>query len=217
MTIADQWPDRFDPQGAAAPSLLDVASGVERVMGDRDVYQRVLRRYCVDYREGAAPIRRALASGDLPLAHRISHNLKGAAGMIGATVVFRHAALLEAALRTANPPQSHLSDLLDPLEHALAAVAGLIASLLAQGEPDGLAKAPPRAPQPAPALLLAQLEDFLDRGDGAALDLLDQAEGELNAALGKQGFDAVAGAAREFDFEAALAALTLARRETAGR
>jgi two-component system sensor histidine kinase/response regulator len=138
--------------------------------------------------------------------------------MIGATAVYRQAALLEAALRAACLPQSHLPDLLDQLDHALAAVAGVIAALLAHGEAHaGPAKAPPRAPQPAPALLLAQLEDFLDRGDGAALDLLEQAEGSLKAALGERGFEAMAGAAREFDFEAALAALKRARREMAGR
>lgn len=220
MTIADKPPQRPDRGAAPAPGPLDVAGGIERVMGDRDLYQRTLRRYCGDYSEGAAPIRRALASGDLPLAHRLAHNLKGAAGLIGATAVYRQAALLEAALRTACLPDSHLPDLpqrLDPLDHALAALAGVIAPLLAPSEAHaGPAKAPPRAPQPAPALLLAQLEDFLDRGNGAALDLLEQAEGALKAALGEQGFDAMAGAAREFDFEAALAALKRARRETAG-
>jgi HPt (histidine-containing phosphotransfer) domain-containing protein len=221
MTIADQPPHRFDGEAAKAPILLDVAGGIERLMGDRDLYQRMLRRYCGDYREGAAPIRRALASGDLPLAHRLAHNLKGAAGMIGATAVYRQAALLEAALRTACLPQSQLPDsphLLVPLDHALAAVAGVIGPLLVHGAPHAdLAKAPPRAARPAPALLLAQLEDFLDRGDGAALDLLEQADDSLKAALGEQGFDAIAGAAREFDFEAALAALKRARREMAER
>jgi hypothetical protein len=36
----------------------------------------MLTRYCGDYAEGAAPIRHAIASGDLALAHLLAHNLR---------------------------------------------------------------------------------------------------------------------------------------------
>jgi hypothetical protein len=60
------------------------------------------------------------------------------------------------------------------------------------------------------------LYDLLDRGDCAALELLEQSAGALKAALGEPGFDAVARAAEDFDFEAALAALGRAKDGNAG-
>jgi HPt (histidine-containing phosphotransfer) domain-containing protein len=220
MTIADQPSHRLAPDADAAHGLLDAADGIARVMGDRALYERMLGRFCGDHAEGAAPIRRAIAAGDLRLAHRLVHTLKGASGLIGATAVYRQAVLLEAELRTACAPPSDLSclpdlpGLLDSLDHALAAVVRAIGARLAYRAARG--DAPARAPHPAPALLLAQLTDLLDRGDGAALDLLEQWECSLKAALGEHGFDAVARAAGEFDFEQALAALGLAKRETGG-
>jgi HPt (histidine-containing phosphotransfer) domain-containing protein len=213
MTIADQPTQRFDRDAGMAHGLLDVADGIGRVMGDRALYARMLRRFCGDYAAGAAPIRRAIAAGDLRLAHRLAHTLKGASGQIGATAVYRQAVLLEAELRTAGQPQPTL---LDTLDHALAAVARAIAGLPAHGEAHGGRPAAPARAQPARALLLAQLEDYLGRGDGAALDLLEQSERSLKAALGEQGFDAVARAAHDFDFEAALAAINRAKQEIGG-
>jgi HPt (histidine-containing phosphotransfer) domain-containing protein len=195
MTIAAQ----------PSPGILDVADGVQRVMGDRGLYQRMLRRFCDDYVEGAAPIRRAIAGGDLLLARRLAHTLKGAAGMIGAAAVHGQAALLEAALSNSCPP--HINSLAT-LDVALAAVARAVGHLLAGTQTQAVQPAAPaRAPRVADMLLVAQLTDLLDRGDGAALDLLEQSEGMLRAALGEPVFCAVARAAREFDFESALVAL----------
>jgi HPt (histidine-containing phosphotransfer) domain-containing protein len=202
----------MDPLVEAARGPLDVADGVQRVMGDHALYLRMLRRFCDDYAEGAAPIRRALDGGDLGLARRLAHNLKGASGMISAAAVHRQAALLEAALRDPCPNQA---DSLDTLDRALAALSRAIAPLLAQAvTPAALPEA--SAPAPVRALLLAQLADLLDRGDGAALDLLEQSADSLRAELGAAQLHAVAQAANEFDFDGALTALGRAGKETAG-
>jgi HPt (histidine-containing phosphotransfer) domain-containing protein len=214
MTIADQPLHRFDRDADAADGVLDVAGGIERLMGDRGLYERMLGRFCHDYAEGAAPLQRAIAGADLRLAQRLAHTLKGAAGMIGATAVYGQAALLEAALRTGRPTPP---DALDTLDHALAAVTDVIGRLPARGGSDaGRAAAAARGPQPEQALPVAQLADLLDRGDCAALELLEQSAGALKAALGEPGFNAVARAAEDFDFEAALAALGRAKEGNAG-
>jgi HPt (histidine-containing phosphotransfer) domain-containing protein len=214
MTIADQPLHRCDRDADTADAVLDVAGGIDRLMGDRGMYERMLGRFCRDYAEGAAPLRRALAGADLRLAQRLAHTLKGAAGMIGATAVYGQAALLEAALRTGRPTPP---DALATLDDALAAVTQVIGLVPARGGSDaGRAAAAARAPQPEQALLVAQLAHLLDRGDCAALDLLERSAGALKAALGESGFDAAARAAEDFDFEAALAALGRAQQGTAG-
>lgn len=93
MTIAGQPP-------------LDAADGIARVMGDQALYARMLARFHNDYRYGAAPIRRAIDSGDLHLAHRIVHTVKGASGMIGAPAL--HGQAIERRLAAERAPAAPL-------------------------------------------------------------------------------------------------------------
>ena len=209
MAIADE---DFNGIDGAPGGWLDVADGVGRVMGDRALYTRMLRRFRDDYRDGVAPIRGAIASADILLAHRMAHTLKGASGMISAPALHRQASALELVLRSAAAGQRVA---LAPLDAALAAVLQVIERLLA-GMPaqGGAAQAAPRSMQPERAQV-TQLAELLSSGDGAALDLLEQCGASLREALGEAGFCEVALATNEFDFEGALEAL--GRLEQAGR
>lgn len=189
--------------GAAERDIVDVADGIDRVMGDRDLYERMLRRFRKDYSAGDRPIRVALEVGDRALAHRLSHTLKGAAGMIGARPLHQAASVLETALRTSsgNEPAS-----LDALTPALNQVITVLDRLLSDAAPPVTPDKLPRAAMADPALL-AQLLDLLMNGDGAAIDLLDSSEASLRMILGDTQFDDVAAAANEFDYDRALGAL----------
>lgn len=100
MTIAEPSSGPDQPGADAVPlHLLDSADGVARVMGDQALYLRMLRRFRDDYQDGAARIRAAVDSGDPRLAHRMSHTLRGAAGMISAPALYRLAGALELELR----------------------------------------------------------------------------------------------------------------------
>jgi HPt (histidine-containing phosphotransfer) domain-containing protein len=201
MTIADQP----SPAGAT-PGLLDDADGIARVLGDRALYARLLRRFHDDYRDGVAPIRSALDSGDIALAHRIAHTVKGAAGMIGARVVHRQAGVLELALRDADAGHDGA---IDALGTAISDVLRLIERRLAEEPAQGWPRHPPlTALAMLPAQdLVAQLGELLASGDGAAVDLLEASGASLKAALGEAGLREVTLAMKEFDFEGALEAL----------
>jgi len=75
------------------------ADGVARMMGDAALFARVLARFCKEYRHAADGIRGALAAGDIQLAQRLAHTLKGAAGMIEAVPLREEAQALEEELR----------------------------------------------------------------------------------------------------------------------
>ncbi|MDB5963101.1 MAG: hpt domain protein [Massilia sp.] len=196
-------------QAAVGADILDTAGATSRVLGDGALYLRMLRRFQHDHPAGPSPIRDAIASADLNLAHRLAHTLKGTAGMIGAELLYSRACALELRLRTggahAAAPELAL------VEQALRDVLTVVERLL-EGEPAGgraTAAAPPHPASTAAgaALLLRQLAALLDTGDGAAIDLLEQAGPTLKAALGPTGFSEVMLAANAFDFEAALTAL----------
>ncbi|MFL6707338.1 MAG: Hpt domain-containing protein [Massilia sp.] len=197
--------------GVPAPHLaiLDTAEATGRVLGNGALYLRMLRRFREDHPPGTMAIRAALDSADLGLAHRLAHTLKGTAGMIGAQLLHENASVLEHSLRTAGAIGA--TGALDSVEQALQQVLLAVERVLA-GEPPGgrtqlvqAAVAPPAAD-----LLVRQLAAFLDVGDGAAIDLLEQSGSTLKTALGDAAFSEVMLAAHAFDFESALAALNRA-------
>ncbi len=193
------------PDGASA--ILDTVEATARVLGNGALYLRMLRRFRDDHPPGATPIRHALDSADLGLAHRLAHTLKGTAGMIGAHSLHEQASALEHSLRTAGAVGAAAA--LERAEQALQEVLVVVDRVLA-GEPAaGRSAAPPNPASKGPLerAMLAKLAGLLDVGDGAAIDLLEQSGPALKAALGETGFGEVMLAAHAFDFEAALAAL----------
>jgi len=178
-----------------ATPALDTEAGVERLMGNRALYLRILARFGNDYRDAAAEIRRALAAHDTVLAQRLAHTLKGASGMIEAPALHAAAQALDDALRGG---RRDARPLLLQLEAALAAVLRELDAMAVS------AVATPPAPLPAPANALADLRAMLEIGDGAAVELVAAAHGELRAHLGERDYAALSAAVGDFDYERAL-------------
>jgi HPt (histidine-containing phosphotransfer) domain-containing protein len=83
----------------AASGPIDLAAGVARMMGDRAMFLRVLARFRDEYATLPETLRAALAAGDIDLALRLAHTLKGACGMIEAPALQAAAVALEEGLR----------------------------------------------------------------------------------------------------------------------
>jgi HPt (histidine-containing phosphotransfer) domain-containing protein len=180
---------------AHTASVIDLAAGLERVMGDRPMFLRVLGRFAGDYRDLATRLHAALDAGDAVLAQRIAHTLKGAAGMIEAIHLRRLALDVELALKTGAATPGPLIDALDAeLAQVLVEVDALLVT------PDASALAAP----PVDAHDLARLRDMLDIGDGRAPELLMLLQPGLLATLGSARMAALEAAVRRFDFEQAL-------------
>jgi HPt (histidine-containing phosphotransfer) domain-containing protein len=183
-----------------APAV-DHAGGIARLMGDSALFARVLARFRKEYRETAAGIRAALEGGDTPLALRLAHTLKGAAGMIEALPLRRSAQALEQMLRAgAGDPYGQL----DQLEQALGRVLREL-----DAAADSLAAPVPR--RPASSALQpdarARLVALLDEGNGDAVDLVREAEASLRRDVGDAAYERLAEAIESFDFDGALALL----------
>ena len=192
---------------AATRSIIDVADGIDRIMGNRELYQRMLNRFRSDYRHGTLPIGHALVRGDRALAHRLAHTIKGSAGMIGAHVLHAEASALEVVIRTGDQTQPQE---LAALDTALEQVLEVIDRLLLQGrQHEAATMAQPEAPRTllADPALLARLVELLVSGDGAAVDLLEESGTSLKVVLGEARLRQVADAVHAFDFDGALLAL----------
>jgi two-component system sensor histidine kinase/response regulator len=199
-------PDAGAPAGG---QVLQVETGLQQLMGDRDLYVQILRRFRQRYPDSGCQARKALAAGEPGHAQRIVHTLKGAAGMIGAQQLYLLAAQLEPLCAGPAPVWSAP---LAQLEQALASLIATIDSVL-DGDPQQLlaVPAPLAATQvPETRALLLHLARLLDEGDGAAIDVLERSATVLAASLGVEVFQEVTEAAHQFDFETALASLQAA-------
>lgn len=196
----------------AAPSgddaaVIDLATALERVMGDRPMFLRLLARFASDYRDLVARLHSATDASDAVLAQRIAHTLKGAAGMIEALPLRRLALEVELALKTdgAAPPT-----LIDALDVALARVLVEVDALLVVPDDAALPAVSSSASPalPVDARDLTRLRAMLDLGDGRAPELVALLRPRLLVTLGADRMAALETAVRRFDFEQALRLLT---------
>jgi two-component system sensor histidine kinase/response regulator len=186
---------------------IDRAGGIARLLGDAALFARVLVRFRKEYRHAADGIRGALAAGDVQLAQRLAHTLKGAAGMIEAVPLREEAQALEQALRHgADDHALHLAR----LERALERV------LLELETEESIAPVTQPAAQPAAQAgahqgdhkdVAMRLRALLEDGNGDAVDLAREAAVDLSRELGAECYRQIAAAIEVFDFEDALALL----------
>lgn len=184
---------RDDP---ATRHILDLTDGLERVMGDRDLYARMLRRFYTDYATGALPLHAALDAGARPRAHLLAVTLAGAAGVLGAHDVHAASTRLEETLRLDTDAAAALA----ALERQLALLQERLGAMLHP-------RATPLRTLAGQADVLEEMRTLLARGDGAAVDVLEESAASLRAALGETAYGALQEAARAFDFKRALALL----------
>ena len=89
--------------------------------GNQKLYLKLLRQFVEQFSPAVAQITAALAAGDMPLAERLAHTLKGVAGNIGAKPVQLAAGELEklirdrAAVTEVESAKQEVAAALDPL------------------------------------------------------------------------------------------------------
>lgn len=104
--------------------LFDVQTILERLNGDRDLLLRVVVAWRPQLSAWEAHYAQALSSGDLALANRMVHDLKGAAATLGASVLVERVIALEAALR-----KNHTSSCADLQAEVKAALLAHVAAI----------------------------------------------------------------------------------------
>jgi len=208
-----------EPPGDAAeepPIVLpgvDVAAGLKRTSGKRQLYLDLLDRFRTGQRDAPAAIRDALDTGDRAAAERLAHTLKATAGTIGAGGVQVAAARVEAAIHQGAqaaellPLIEEIRRLLGPLVDALEALAGRgdVPQSVAAPVPPGTAADPERLREVS-ATFRALLED----NDPEAQSVAEENEALLRQAF-PDTYDRIVEKLRDYDLEAALRLL-----ETAG-
>jgi signal transduction histidine kinase/CheY-like chemotaxis protein len=184
---------------------INVADGLRRVAGNRRLYRVLLGQFAAKQRDAAAQISTAVESGDLKLAERIAHTVKGVAGNLGIAEVQSVAQKLEKALR--EPDGTVSAVLVD-----FASVIGTQVQAIEKGLRDS-ASAGAETVQTLPfdgkavAAAIARLRRLLEASDGDAEESFLSLQDAVTGVVEKPCLDGLSASISDFDFDAALVKL----------
>jgi CheY-like chemotaxis protein/HPt (histidine-containing phosphotransfer) domain-containing protein len=174
------------PAQAFPPALdgFELAEGLKRLGGNRELYRRLLADFAGRYIDAAEEIRRSLDAGEFDEARLRVHDIKGLAGNLAANRLQAAAAKVELLLKGAGesaPPapeklQETMAELEAQLERALSAARSV---------------APPEAGGGREATAAA------GAGGGLSAEVAREAAQRLREAAGLGDFSALAGISRE--------------------
>ena len=181
---------------------LDSEFGLQTVRGKVDTYKRLLGKFAENHLDDFARIRTCLTTGEREEARRLAHSLKGAAATLGAAVVQKSAAALEAAIREEQDGAT-VGTLIERTAADYTALSQALRTLLAEKE----AAAGQAAVDADYHSILEKIEKELREGDISVQESVRQNAASLRQALGDRYtlFERFVSA---FAFEEALALLS---------
>ena len=150
----------------------DVEEGLSRVRGNRELYGRLLRDLAQEHAGDAHAVKDALAGEDSELAHRLVHTLKGLAGNLSATRLYRAAQELDALVRDPSVGAEERRRALAVLERTLAEAVATINAALPPLSAQRTAQEDVPLPAELAAEAAAQVRDAAELGDVSAIQAL---------------------------------------------
>jgi two-component system sensor histidine kinase/response regulator len=182
---------------------LDTTAGLKCVLGNRQSYLSILKKFVISQKDTPQQIKAALVRGDRNTAERLAHTLKGLAGSIGAAGLQSSAGHLEAAIESDQAPE-----IVEKLQTAQALLLDALVAGLEGWFPAEAAKEQPLlvVDQTTLVPVCENLARLLARDNPEAGDLLD-ANADLLRTAFSDGYAEIEDRIREFDFDTALAAL----------
>lgn len=106
------------------PSIFDLDDALEKVGGDREILEEILKVFSESYPDQLSELKNAIDSGDAPLVERTAHTLKGSVGTFSAKKALETAFRLETMgrdgqLQEAAAEYSRLEHEIEELDAAL--------------------------------------------------------------------------------------------------
>jgi two-component system, sensor histidine kinase and response regulator len=192
---------------------LDTKDGLGRVVGNRNLYLKLLRQFV--QQQGAVPaqIAEALARNDLPVAERLAHTVRGVGGTLGARAVQNAAAKLEKtiAAKTAAP---ELAPVLQEFQATLDDFVSRLRAALPQPQTTSVHAVPAAALDAERAKqVITEMISHLNNFDTAAGDCLEANQDVFRTLLPGEAFAEFEQQVSGFAFEDALSGLQHAAQE----
>jgi PAS domain S-box-containing protein len=198
------------PEGVVLPEIagINLADGLKRLAGNRRLYRDLLGKFAAEYGDVGAQISTALESGDLELAERIAHTVRGVAGNLGITEVPSVAQKLEDSLRN---DEGGILSLLAEFARLMTAQVHAIENALRGSPICELRPSPFNGDSAADAI--TQLRALLEVSDSDAQESFRTLQNAVAGAVDKPHLESLGASINDFNFDAALVKLDeIARR-----
>jgi len=179
---------------------LDTSQGLRRVLGKKQLYLNMLRKFVSNQASTVSELQTALAAGDRVTAERLVHSTRGVSGNIGASGLQAVAEKLEKLIGKGAPAEELAAPLAEFGAELEQLLADLQANLPAEKVSNGAALADPEKVNQ----VLGRLSELLGNDDSEAADCLEENLDLLRQALGAEVFVRLDQAIKQFDFEKAL-------------
>ena len=205
------------------PSIngIDLQAGLGAVNNDWKLYQQLLENFYRRHQDIENLLQTELQRGNLAVAQRLVHTVKGVSGTIGAKKLSEISTQLESSLKSDD--SDRLADLLDRFSDEIELVMSSLGAFFTNetdkqtgvAAEDGEVRTTPPEALAASELkaLFQQLSDFIENRDSDAIKLV----GEIKALLGPSGvsdnFLKLESEVNRFRFERAKVALPYAAKE----
>jgi signal transduction histidine kinase/CheY-like chemotaxis protein/HPt (histidine-containing phosphotransfer) domain-containing protein len=158
--------EAWDTPSGHIPGL-DVAFGLNQVLGNTVLYRKVLRLALANFSRAREAILSQLTAGDIEAARHLSHNVKGVAGNIGATDLCRAADELDGCLRKA--PHTNRRRLTENFVREIGKVITSLTALDLESAVHNATKETKDTRDPAAvATVLREMKVYLDRNSAKA-------------------------------------------------
>jgi two-component system sensor histidine kinase/response regulator len=203
-----QPPQEDHSSSLVAVADLDTTDGLSRVGGNHKLYGKLLRQFIEEEGSAADRITDALAKGDIALAERLAHSLKGVAGNIGAKRLQSAAGALERSIRE-RAPANDVRLVTGQVAAALDALVTSLRAALAAIAPEAAAQATTAAPvDPARSReAAARLIGLLSESDPGAADFVEANGAVLGPLFSTEGWPAFEALVQGYAFAEAQARL----------
>lgn len=179
--------------------------GLEQYEGDTKIYADILVKFTKNNQSAFEQLKGAICDGDLELAYRTAHSLRGAAGTIGATRLASAALDVEKMLSPKNSAMANIADgkaLNEPLvllESEFCAVFDDLKELTEENEGNRYHRSD--MDRNKMIELMNKLTPFLETGDTRCLEHLDEIHEVFFSAA--EGFKLFVTCIEQYDFEQA--------------
>jgi PAS domain S-box-containing protein len=198
------------PQSLPVLDGLDTQTGLANVVGNEQLYARLLRRFAEEQSTFTQRLQQCLDSGDGEQATRLAHTLKGVAASLGAGAIAAAAGELELACRNGEG-DAQCVELLARVDDVLAPLLVALGPWLMEVPPSQALSAAPGTVDFIP--ILDRLQVLLESYDAEANDVIEELEQALAAGPHNSDSRRLRKLVDDFEFDAALEVVAAIRRD----
>ena len=184
---------------------IDISAGLERVAGNQKLYRNLLKKFAKNQGNSTVEINKALEDGDIELAKRLAHTIKGVAGNIGATHLEAAAKDLESGIQQHGKEVDLIliESTHTQLELVVRSIGGLEEEMATSSDTGQSISDIAEIKK-----LTEKLKEYLEDDDTEAAEVIEELKKQLKGSEVEQKLVLIEEAVAEYDFEVALEELS---------